>query len=580
MSTGTCRFCGDTFEKKGIARHVVSCKERISQGEGEEQKTYHHLMVEDKRDKAYWLDILVDPDAALTTLDVFLRRMWLECCGHQSKFRIGDTSYVSEPDRWYGEVSMDVPLADIPAELQRFKYYYDFGSTTALTIRRMKPVEHHKADKPIIIAARNDPPVFPCHCGEEAHLFCRLCIYEDEEHAYLCEQCAAKHLCEPEYLAPLTNSPRMGECGYYGSQYDRRGEYPFFDQAEKRIRELFEKADERVFETGSKEEQQRLIRQKINELRVVPVRGKNFRSALFMTKFPHEFGDHWTDIISQTVTAWKEKGTTPTDKAHLFALFLSAYFGNHYVFSLIAPFFREDQDEDILWGEALFDPSLVSALFASMCRGKPELLFELAIDREVPDYRRVNALDALVALYFNWKLGRKTLEGYIHHLTDAALEEKNNFLGESLAYACCDLYPHEFIKDVQQLHYAGLLPSGKDFLGKVSSILKDNESAHLKEKRKRNQYPLMDDPIAELQYIFKWDWDQETQEQEDDLGDPFSNESASTAFDYRPQEPLPQPAAGYELQDDGSLVREEKKVGRNDPCPCGSGKKYKKCCGR
>ncbi len=26
--------------------------------------------------------------------------------------------------------------------------------------------------------------------------------------------------------------------------------------------------------------------------------------------------------------------------------------------------------------------------------------------------------------------------------------------------------------------------------------------------------------------------------------------------------------------------RNEKKVGRNDPCPCGSGKKYKKCCGR
>ena len=26
--------------------------------------------------------------------------------------------------------------------------------------------------------------------------------------------------------------------------------------------------------------------------------------------------------------------------------------------------------------------------------------------------------------------------------------------------------------------------------------------------------------------------------------------------------------------------REEPKVGRNDPCPCGSGKKYKKCCGR
>ncbi|MGE5607744.1 MAG: SEC-C metal-binding domain-containing protein, partial [Bacillota bacterium] len=27
------------------------------------------------------------------------------------------------------------------------------------------------------------------------------------------------------------------------------------------------------------------------------------------------------------------------------------------------------------------------------------------------------------------------------------------------------------------------------------------------------------------------------------------------------------------------IVRETPKVGRNDPCPCGSGKKYKKCCG-
>lgn len=28
-----------------------------------------------------------------------------------------------------------------------------------------------------------------------------------------------------------------------------------------------------------------------------------------------------------------------------------------------------------------------------------------------------------------------------------------------------------------------------------------------------------------------------------------------------------------------TIVKEEK-IGRNDPCPCGSGKKYKKCCGK
>ena len=27
-------------------------------------------------------------------------------------------------------------------------------------------------------------------------------------------------------------------------------------------------------------------------------------------------------------------------------------------------------------------------------------------------------------------------------------------------------------------------------------------------------------------------------------------------------------------------ITAEKKVGRNEPCPCGSGKKYKKCCGK
>ncbi|MDR0494488.1 MAG: SEC-C domain-containing protein [Treponema sp.] len=28
-----------------------------------------------------------------------------------------------------------------------------------------------------------------------------------------------------------------------------------------------------------------------------------------------------------------------------------------------------------------------------------------------------------------------------------------------------------------------------------------------------------------------------------------------------------------------TVRREAPKIGRNDPCPCGSGKKYKKCCG-
>ena len=34
------------------------------------------------------------------------------------------------------------------------------------------------------------------------------------------------------------------------------------------------------------------------------------------------------------------------------------------------------------------------------------------------------------------------------------------------------------------------------------------------------------------------------------------------------------------MSSEQKTVIKGKKIGRNDPCPCGSGKKYKKCCGK
>ena len=36
----------------------------------------------------------------------------------------------------------------------------------------------------------------------------------------------------------------------------------------------------------------------------------------------------------------------------------------------------------------------------------------------------------------------------------------------------------------------------------------------------------------------------------------------------------------YKAQKASGTVRKDKKIFPNDPCPCGSGKKYKKCCGK
>jgi len=62
----------------------------------------------------------------------------------------------------------------------------------------------------------------------------------------------------------------------------------------------------------------------------------------------------------------------------------------------------------------------------------------------------------------------------------------------------------------------------------------------------------------------------------------FNEEAAEFIFRFQPvsaprpvpRRPLPSVPSG-----EGSS-RTKSRVGRNDPCPCGSGKKYKKCCGK
>ena len=68
-----------------------------------------------------------------------------------------------------------------------------------------------------------------------------------------------------------------------------------------------------------------------------------------------------------------------------------------------------------------------------------------------------------------------------------------------------------------------------------------------------------------------WDYGDDSRELADTLG--FGLPAHPPA---RPPSGLPD---GYTRAADGSLLKSAN-VGRNDPCPCGSGKKYKKCCGK
>lgn len=66
---------------------------------------------------------------------------------------------------------------------------------------------------------------------------------------------------------------------------------------------------------------------------------------------------------------------------------------------------------------------------------------------------------------------------------------------------------------------------------------------------------------------------------------PLDESRSGQRYDRR-QDEKKQTKSGLPGEDEAPLpppvepIKTNKAVGRNDPCPCGSGKKYKKCCGR
>lgn len=73
-------------------------------------------------------------------------------------------------------------------------------------------------------------------------------------------------------------------------------------------------------------------------------------------------------------------------------------------------------------------------------------------------------------------------------------------------------------------------------------------------------------------------WKEEAANPEQLYWEPGTPPPANAPAPWRLDEAEPQVPTGYEVAKTGSVVNPGK-VGRNDPCPCGSGKKYKKCHG-
>lgn len=202
--------------KDRLARHLPACSQRkeaisaANQRPGKEQVLYH-LQVQDAWQGNYWLHLEMNGSATLADLDHYLRAIWLECCGHLSRFSVGG---------WSGtEIAKKRQARDVFEPGMEFTHIYDFGTSSETLVkvvgaRKGKPLTRH----PIVLLGRNEPPEVYCmECEQPAKWLCVECIYECDEPGVLCDKHVDghphEHYGEP---MPLVNSPRVGMCGYCG----------------------------------------------------------------------------------------------------------------------------------------------------------------------------------------------------------------------------------------------------------------------------------------------------------------------------------------------------------------------------
>lgn len=203
----------------------------------------------------------------------------------------------------------------------------------------------------------------------------------------------------------------------------------------------------------------------------------------------------------------------------------------------LAPLLRllryDEETLDAILGDAV--TATLARVVASLFDGDPQPLFRLILDSTADDYVRMALLSACTFLTLEGRIDRAAMHDLLVRFDDAqaAVEEAPAWVGweETIAHlGFRDLAPRaaaaradgrltDEVSDAEwfkeALRKAETKPDDRDRLGPY-------------------QYGYLDDPVEAL------DW------AEEGAGEPQRN-------------PF-------------------KDVGRNDPCPCGSGKKFKKCC--
>ena len=225
---------------------------------------------------------------------------------------------------------------------------------------------------------------------------------------------------------------------------------------------------------------------------------------------------------------------------HLYAFFLLAQFREKRAYPLIAQFFiRHGDRADEICGD--FVTENLARVLACVFDGDLTLIKQLIENSQVNEWVRGASVRSLTILVLHDMLPRDEVIAYFRELFTAKLERTHGQVWNNLAVETVQLYPKELQNEINQAYAEGFVDTNVMRQAEVKATLAIKWQVHLAQLLKNRHYTRVTDTIAEME-----GW------------------ACFQPLPSRQKRKTAQPLT--------------KKVGRNEPCPCGSGKKYKQCC--
>lgn len=151
---GKCYYCSKELTERTIKRHMKTCPEMAQAiiNKKRDIDIYREqfiISIKPKYDKdKYCIYLSIDENLSLGILDRFIRDNWVECCNHLSLFKIkGDIFELDEME--------DFQIGALLEPEEKFEYVYDFGSSTELELEVVDVIQVPESYTQVELIARN-----------------------------------------------------------------------------------------------------------------------------------------------------------------------------------------------------------------------------------------------------------------------------------------------------------------------------------------------------------------------------------------------------------------------------------------